>query len=253
METPHKDQESKNDIKLIAIDMDGTLLNEKHEISDENRKAIQEAQDRGIHVVISTGRSKLTCADLVDSLSLKSYLVTVNGSEIWNESGELVERQLLNIDHVHEMWDLKQKHKTNCWATTVDNVYRDQFPEDLTEHEWMKFGFDVEDDEVRQIIFDQLSQNEDLEITNSSLQNLEINAAGVNKARAIEKVCDKLGITMENVLAMGDSLNDLAMIKEAGIGVAMGNAQEKVKEEADWVTASHIEHGVAKAIRHWAL
>lgn len=58
---------------------------------------------------------------------------------------------------------------------------------------------------------------------------------------------------MEHVMAVGDSLNDIAMIKEAGLGVAMGNAQEIVKETADWITDSNIEHGVAKAIRHWVL
>ncbi|WP_236034931.1 Cof-type HAD-IIB family hydrolase [Alkalihalobacterium elongatum] len=241
------------EIKLIAIDMDGTLLNNRHEISEENRQAIKEAEEKGIHVVISTGRTRLTCDDLVKSLSLRSYLITVNGSEIWDEEGTLVERQLLDHTFIEHMYNLKQKYNTVCWAASVGNVWREQFPDDFSAHEWMKFGFDIKDDQVRETILNELKQNASLEISNSSPTNLEINASGVNKARAIEKVCDRLGITMNNVMAMGDSLNDLAMIKEAGIGVAMGNAQPFVKECADWVTKSNLEDGVAVAIRKWAL
>ena len=243
----------KKEIKLIAIDMDGTLLNDQHMIPDENRQAIKEAEEKEIHVVISTGRTRMTCDELVNSLELNAHLITVNGSEIWDEKRELVERQLLDIKHIEQMWGITQKHQTTCWAATVDQVIRDEFPSDISAHEWMKFGFDVKEDSVRELILAELKNNVGLEITNSSPTNLEINAAGVNKAKAIEKVCKRLGITMENVLAIGDSLNDLAMIKEAGIGVAMGNAQPFVKESADWVTSSNVEDGVAVAIRKWAL
>ncbi|UCZ55295.1 Cof-type HAD-IIB family hydrolase [Bacillus shivajii] len=240
-------------MKLIAIDMDGTLLNNEHEISDVNRQAIKKAQEKGIYVVISTGRTRMTCGELVNSLSLSSYLITVNGSEIWDKDGSLLERQLLDTKYIKRMWELKQKYNTTCWAATVDSVWREEFPEDFSSHEWMKFGFDIKDDVVRETILDELSQNKALEISNSHPKNLEINAAGVNKARALEKVCERIGITLDHVLAMGDSLNDLAMIKEAGVGVAMGNAQEFVKESADWVTTTNEEDGVAKAIHRWAL
>ncbi|WP_246879915.1 Cof-type HAD-IIB family hydrolase [Bacillus suaedae] len=240
-------------IQLIAIDMDGTLLDHEHKISIENRKAIKAAQDKGIHVVISTGRTRMTLDDLIESLSLDSYLITVNGSEIWDASRQLVDRQILSTDLVEYMWELKQKHQTECWAASVGNVWRETFPEDFTSHEWMKFGFNIEDDQLRQIILEELSENQLLEVTNSSLTNLEVNAGGVNKARAIEKVCGLLGLTMNQVMALGDSLNDLAMIKEAGIGVAMGNAQPIVKEAADWVTVTNEESGVAEAIKKWCL
>ena len=117
----------------------------------------------------------------------------------------------------------------------------------------MKFGFDIKDDKVREIILKELKQNQLLEVSNSSPTNLEINAVGVNKARAIKKVCEHVEVTMAEVMAIGDSLNDLAMITEAGYGIAMGNAQNVVKESADWVTSSNIENGVAKAIQKWAL
>ncbi|QJC94959.1 5-amino-6-ribitylamino-2,4(1H, 3H)-pyrimidinedione 5'-phosphate phosphatase RibZ [Bacillus mojavensis] len=241
------------DIKLIAIDMDGTLLNDEQLISDENRKAIREAEDKGVYVVISTGRTLMTCRELAESLELSSFLITANGSEIWDSNFNLVERKLLHTDHIKMMWDLRNKHNTNFWASTVNKVWRGEFPENITDHEWLKFGFDIEDDGIRNEVLAELRKNKELEITNSSPTNIEVNALGINKAAALAKVSEKLGFTMEHVMAMGDSLNDIAMIKEAGLGVAMGNAQDIVKETADWITDTNIEDGVAKAIRHWVL
>ncbi|QQF62326.1 HAD family phosphatase [Bacillus mojavensis] len=240
-------------IKLIAIDMDGTLLNDEQLISDENRNAIREAEDKGVYVVISTGRTLMTCRELAESLKLSSFLITANGSEIWDSNFNLVERKLLHTDHIKMMWDLRNKHNTNFWASTVNKVWRGEFPENITDHEWLKFGFDIEDDDIRNEVLAELRKNKELEITNSSPTNIEVNALGINKAAALAKVSEKLGFTMENVMAMGDSLNDIAMIKEAGLGVAMGNAQDVVKETADWITDTNIKDGVAKAIRHWVL
>lgn len=241
------------DIKLIALDMDGTLLNEEKEISAANRQAIKDAEAKGIHVVISTGRSMATLRDLAKSLSLSSYLVTVNGSEIWDEHGELVERNIVHNDLMTWMYDLSKTHNTGYWATSTERVFFDEMPEDLSTYQWLKFGYEIKDDEVRELILSELRSRDAFEITNSSPTNIEVNAIGINKAKGIEKVCSLLGITMENVMACGDSMNDIAMIKEAGLGIAMGNAQDIVKEAADWVTASNDEDGVAEAIKKWVL
>ncbi|MGG3269349.1 Cof-type HAD-IIB family hydrolase [Priestia aryabhattai] len=243
----------KKEFKLIALDMDGTLLNNQQEISEENRAAIAKAQEQGVHVVLSTGRSLLTCREYAQSLQLSSYLITVNGSEIWDESGQLVERKLIDASHIEKMWNLTQEHKLNFWAVTTDKVWRDEFPEDIASQEWLKFGYDIPDDALREEVLKQIGGISDFEISNSSLTNLEINALGINKAKGIMTVCDRLGISMDEVIAMGDSLNDMAMIEAAGCGIAMGNAQEAVKEAADWVTDTNVNNGVAKAISHWVL
>ncbi|MBU8853271.1 MULTISPECIES: Cof-type HAD-IIB family hydrolase [Priestia] len=243
----------KKEFKLIALDMDGTLLNNQQEVSEENRAAIAKAQEQGVHVVLSTGRSLLTCREYAQSLQLSSYLITVNGSEIWDESGQLVERKLIEASHIEKMWNLTQEHKLNFWAVTTDKVWRDEFPEDIASQEWLKFGYDIPDDALREEVLKQIAGISDFEISNSSLTNLEINALGINKAKGIMTVCERLGISMDEVIAMGDSLNDMAMIEAAGCGIAMGNAQEAVKEAADWVTDTNVNNGVAKAISHWVL
>ncbi|WP_040209573.1 Cof-type HAD-IIB family hydrolase [Neobacillus jeddahensis] len=241
------------DIKLIALDMDGTLLNNKGQISDANRQAIKAAQDKGIYVVLSTGRSLLTSREHADALELTSYLVTVNGSEIWDEKRELVQRNLMKSELIQWMWELTKQHKTNFWAISTERNWHDEMPDNLHNLDWLKFGFNIEDDTTRAIILKKLEEKGEFELSNSTLKNIEVNAAGINKANGLGFVCNKLGIAMKNVMAVGDSRNDLMMIKEAGIGVAMGNAQDSVKEAADWVTATNQEDGVALAITKWVL
>ncbi|WP_404405663.1 Cof-type HAD-IIB family hydrolase [Jeotgalibacillus malaysiensis] len=245
----------KNDIQLIALDMDGTLLRNDHSVSEENRAAIKKAQEQGKAVMVSTGRPLLYAEEIVDSLKLSTYLITVNGGEIWNPDRELIERTMIESSHVEFMLEMALKHDTHYWSSTVEGVWNKNttFPKNIHDYQWLKFGFDIKDDEVRKSIWEELTKRQELEVTNSSLTNIEVNAAGINKAAAIRKVCKRLNIQMDQVMAVGDSLNDLAMIRESGIGVAMENAQDVVKEAADWVTHSNEDHGVAEAIRRFVL
>ncbi|QHE60746.1 Cof-type HAD-IIB family hydrolase [Rossellomorea vietnamensis] len=238
------------DIKLIALDMDGTLVNHEGEVSPENEQAIQRAKEKGIHVVLSTGRSLFTCRDISDELGRSLYLVTVNGGEIYDHEYNLVDRIPLDIDLVKQLWALKEEHDVYFWSSTSQGLFnsRKPFDQEIESYNWLKFGFDIQDDDVRKVMMDELMKNEALEITNSSPTNIEINPAGVNKAAALVKVCKWLDLSMDQVMAVGDSMNDIAMIREAGFGVAMGNAQEAVKEAADWVTGINTDHGVAQAI-----
>jgi len=233
--------------------MDGTLLNEKGEISPANRQAITGAKEKGVFVVLSTGRSIRTCGEHADSLELTSYLVTVNGSEIWDDKRELVERSIVKSEQIQWMWELSKQHKTKFWAVSTESNWFNEMPEDVHGLEWLKFGFDIDDDAARETILKELQSKGEFELSNSTLKNIEVNPVGINKAKGLKIVCERLGIEMENVMACGDSLNDMAMIKEAGLGVAMGNAQEIVKEAADWVTTTNNEDGVAKAIQKWVL
>lgn len=119
----------KPDIKLVALDMDGTLLNIAGAISEENRRAIKEAENQGVFVVLSTGRSYATCSDFAKSMELRSYLITVNGSEIYDNQGKLVERNTVDSESIQWMWELSQKHGTHFWAISCDNIYRAEMPE----------------------------------------------------------------------------------------------------------------------------
>ncbi|SER75631.1 Cof-type HAD-IIB family hydrolase [Salisediminibacterium halotolerans] len=238
-------------IQLMALDIDGTLLADDLSIPNENQQAIFEAREQGIDVILCTGRSKMAADPFAEKLQLNSHMITGNGSEIWLSDGSLLERTPLKSDLVAFMKELQADTGVRFWAASTEAVYKTDIPADLYNHTWLKFGFDTEDDQLRTMIHDKLITFTELEITNSSTTNLEINAAGVNKANALQKLTSHLNLDMKHVFAAGDSLNDVRMIKDAGVGVAMGNSQQVVKEAADWQTFSNNEAGLAVAIRKY--
>ncbi|QDP39323.1 Cof-type HAD-IIB family hydrolase [Radiobacillus deserti] len=240
-------------IKLIALDMDGTLLNSENQVSERNKEAIKKARAQGVEVVLSTGRHISTCKPIADELELSSYLITGNGSEIWTTDGQLVDRQTIGLQEIKELIALHKKHKTGMWITSTERIWRNEIPESLEGLLWLKFGFHFEDEVLRDEVWKELEHNYQLELSNSSPTNIEVNATGINKAAALEKICLRLGIALKDVMTAGDSLNDIKMIQAAGIGIAMENAQESVKAAADWVTGHHNDSGVATAIEKWVL
>ncbi|AUJ23311.1 Cof-type HAD-IIB family hydrolase [Virgibacillus dokdonensis] len=245
-------EQAKN-IKLIALDMDGTLLTKDHEITPLTRQAISEAMDKGIHVVLSTGRWLKSCYPFAESLGLQSYLVTVNGGEIWTKDQELVEQHLFDSKKIEQMYHIATGLGLTTWMITTEQVYRNELPENVHELKWLKFGCESHDPVTLEKMIKELSFIDGLEMTNSLPTNLEVNPEGVNKAKGLEKVCNLVGITMDEVMAVGDSLNDIKMIQQAGVGVAMGNAQEAVKKASDYITDVNNADGVGKAIRRHAL
>lgn len=240
--------------RLLALDMDGTLLNDDQVITPKTVKWIQKAVDAGVHVCLSTGRATHSAMPYAEQLGLKTPMIMVNGSEVWREPNELYRRSLMDPALVQKMYELAQEYDIWFWAYSLDRVYnRNNWDGNIMGREWLKFGYSTPDDEIRHKLLLQLQEMGGLEITNSSPQNLEINPLGVNKAAGIREVCKLLGLKMEQVVAVGDSLNDLAAIQQAGLGVAMGNAQETVKQEADVVVASNNEDGIAEVIQKYIL
>ncbi|MFF2480781.1 Cof-type HAD-IIB family hydrolase [Paenibacillus sp. NPDC058071] len=242
--------------KLVALDMDGTLLNEQSEISDENALWIHRALDAGVTVSFSTGRGFRSALPFAEQLNLTTPMITVNGSEIWERPHVLHRRTLLSAAYVRRLHEVALKHTgTWFWAYSTDDIYNLEKwidpSTDYEHHHWLKFGYYTEDDKVRRLIFEEVSEWDALEITNSSPHNWEMNAKGINKASAIREVCNNMGISMSEVIAVGDSLNDIAAIRECGLGVAMGNAQEEVKAAADFVTLTNDQHGVAEVIKRY--
>ena len=241
------------EIKLIALDLDGTLVKYGEDlISKENLMAIKSAQDAGVEVVIATGRSRTTSLKLGQQLGVR-YMINVNGGEIWTTEGELLHRHPLDRETVKQIIKIQSQYSVYSWFVSADQIIGNELPADYLDKEWLKFGFDVEDDHVRDEMIRLFSQMDSVELSNSSLTNMELNPKGVHKASAIEYLLDKLALSFDQVMAVGDSINDLKMIEAAGIGVAMGNAQDTVKEVADWETVSYDVNGVAVAIEKFVL
>ena len=242
-----------NKIQLIALDMDGTLLTGNHEVTERTKQAIAQAREKGVQVMLSTGRWLNTCYSYYEELQLDSYIITVNGGEIWSPEKELVEQHLFSAEKMEKMWHIGHEAGARMWLVSSGDIFIDQVPAGFSDYQWLKIGYDMEDKHKLDHIVKELSSIEDLELSNSLPTNVEVNPIGVNKANALKSVTKKMGITMENVLTIGDSLNDIKMIQEAGIGVAMGNAQEAIKKVANHVTDTNENDGVAKAIEKFIL
>lgn len=245
---------SVQNFKLIALDMDGTLLNEDKKISEENLKWINAAEKAGLTVILSTGRGKQSAGPYLEEFNLRAPMVLVNGSEIWKTPQELYKRELMPVEWIRSLKQLALDLDVWFWAYSVEGVFnRENWPDEAGTDSagWLKFGYYTENTEKLPKIRAELESWNLLEITNSHPFNLELNPKGINKASGVREVCKLLGIGMSQVIAMGDSQNDISMIREAGLGIAMGNAQELVKQTADAVTSTNDEDGVARAIRRF--
>ncbi|HLR70392.1 MAG TPA: Cof-type HAD-IIB family hydrolase [Pseudogracilibacillus sp.] len=241
-------------IKLIALDMDGTLLNDDGIVTSYTSHVIQRALQQEIQVVLSTGRPLPLCETYAEELQLTSYIITSNGAEIWTAKHELIEKHVLDAEKINALWEIGNKRRLHMWLVATDKVFRNaERPGNFTDYEWLKIGYGNLTETTKRELLQELNKKKDLEITNSSLTNIEINKEGVNKASALRSICNEIGITMDEVMAVGDSLNDLKMIEQAGLGIAVKNAQQLIREAADFVTATNNDDGVAKAIEKFVL
>jgi Cof subfamily protein (haloacid dehalogenase superfamily) len=276
-----KSENLKAKIKLVATDLDGTLLNmTSMGLSAENREALERCADEGIAIVVATGRSLSTVPEVVRSIRGLKWLVCSNGAKIYdNVSSKQLYAKYLSVEAVNHVGELIRDAsimKEVFWQGvpyTDIASYEDpaSFGVPIRSHEYIwrtrrpvggiaDFAF-AHVDEIENINFiygnrgqglkllHALSSSELYTLTSSLPFNYEIGGVGVDKGSALEFIIGELGISPSEVMAIGDSSNDIAMLKFAGIGVAMGNAVHEVRAAADTITLDNDEDGVAFVIR----
>lgn len=268
-------------IKLIALDLDGTLLNSQKKISDENKQAIKEAKAKGIHVVICTGRPIKAVKAILVELGLTSeqdYVITFNGGlvqvsateEILFTKGHTKEDVLaiyeectrvglpvnpIDVDYVY-VTDYPQNNPS-LYETVIKNnltfVCQD-WQNFSTEHLFHKAVACCPEKllDERMALFTETFK-ERFNLVKSRPILLEILPKGIDKSTGLKEICRLLKIEPQQVMTLGDEENDLEMLTFAGYGIAMGNAIPMVKSAAKYITGTNDEHGVAQAIRQYAL
>lgn len=270
-------------IKLIGIDMDGTLLDKDKLISVENIEAINLAKKQRITSVIATGRP--LCKTMVDYYKLigltgkGNYLVAFNGAVIYDmESYEILSSKYItgrdvkvidkfiklfpnvssHIYHYDQEMKVKYEKLTKYTALeeTVNMIKLEKCSyEDLNNDDkivkFMAVGEEIYLDELVKMIPEDLHHA--YNILRSETYFLEFVNKAVNKYAGLKTVADILGIKQKEIMAIGDALNDLHMIEGAEIGIAMSNASPEIKTVAKYVTNSNNESGVAYAINKWAI
>ncbi|MBO5698410.1 MAG: HAD family phosphatase [Bacteroidaceae bacterium] len=267
--------------KLLVLDLDGTLTNSKKEVSPENLEALIEAQKQGVRVVLASGRPTRGIAPIADLLKLDvygGYVLSFNGGQIMNWQTKQMDcggGHVLPNEVIPVLYEASKQEGVNilsydneCIVTEeVDNQYvaHEAFLNKMAVRECENFLNEtprplpkclmVGDADLLVGVEKKLAERFKgiISVYRSEPFFLELVPLGIDKAESLKKLLNHLGMTTEDMVAMGDGFNDLSMIKLAGLGVAMANAQEAVKAEADLVTLSNDEHGVARVIRERVL
>lgn len=269
----------KQDYRLLVLDLDGTLTNSKKEISPRNLHTLLRLQQSGVHLVLASGRPTYGIVPLAEQLQMKEnngYILSYNGGEIidWS-TGELLYKNLLPDDVLPILYQTATDNRqtiltydNECILTENPNdpyVQKEAFLNKMQVRRVENFLQEIPLPLPKCLIVgepEQLMKTEaelslrlqrQISVYRSEPYFLELVPLGIDKARSIAVLSEKLGITREEVAAMGDGYNDLSMIKYAGLGIAMDNAQEPVKAAADYIAPSNDEDGVAIAVERYFL
>lgn len=238
--------------KLVALDLDGTTLNDEGEVSENTREWIKKAVDSGVTVMFSTGRGMQTVAGILSEVQLDGPMVLLNGAEVWSSKDQLCERHYLHCDEIRQLHEIAQKADAHFWGYSVESLTnRDGWTEEMFERNWMKFGMYHNDLDTIAELRRLAAELDTIEISRSASINMEISPKGISKESGVRTICSQLGIGMDQVMAVGDNMNDYNIIRAAGLGVAMGNADEELKAVADCITDTNNNDGVAKAIERY--
>ena len=271
-------------IKMIGLDMDGTLLTTEKKMTAYTKQILEKALEQGIEVVLSTGRSITGIPKELLEMAGMKYAVTINGARIIDlQINEVIYENTLSMETALKLLDIISEYDA-IQEAFIDSVClssketlahaNDYFLHPSISEYVLKSRTPVADvkatvleknksvDKVNGMFrtaedkkssYELLSKVPGVVVVSSLGNNWEINAEGTDKGDAMLRLGQLLGIKREEIMACGDGMNDIAMLKAVGLGVAMENAEPEVKEAADYITASNDEDGVAKAIEKFAL
>ena len=263
-------------IKLVAIDMDGTLLNSKKELLEETKQYFRDFHKKGTEtlLVLCTGRPESGIRPYLKDLGYleeNHYIISQNGANIYeSRTGKRVMDAFLDSAAIQKWIELGKKHGISVMGAGVDYYYC--FDQEPTE--WMEFDVKLVSGKLKRIptkeslntdyykillMGDEEQLNEfetfipqewrnEFYVVRSQKYLIEVLTKGVNKAFGLEKLAKELNIQSSEIAAIGDAANDIEMLKYAGLAIAMGNASEEVKAVSDIVTDTNENNGVIKAI-----
>ena len=269
-------------IQLLAIDLDGTTLRNDASLSSNVKKALEYAIQQDIFVVPCTGRALGSLSPEVTAIPGITYAVTSNGAAIENLSlGQRIYCNLQDKGTSLSILDTLSSQDIMVEVFIQGKAYTEQrFLENLPHYGTSKdyipyvlstrnpvndirslveqspqnienINLKTADSALRKRLWHKLALMQTVSITSSSSMNIEVSAVNTGKAQAIVHLCKVLGVTMNEVMAIGDSLNDVMLLQQAGYSVAMENGVNEVKQAADFITLSNEADGVAYAIKHF--
>ena len=260
---------SKDTIKLIAADLDGTLLNNNKEISKFNQEILKTLiNDYNIQLILSSGRPYEGIKKYNEILNNKNNAIIFNGASIVDENGEVIYRKTVEKDSSKPIIELSKKYNV-CIHVYENGKYiisNDDFPiksyvqrekernftiglENIVDYEFDKILI-LGERNILENFKEEIDSNFDVHTCYSGSNFLEVISKYSSKGNSLKWICEKKGISLDNAAAFGDNFNDIEMIEYAGIGVAMANAEEMVKQKANYTTLSNEEDGVGNFLKN---
>lgn len=258
---------------MIAIDLDNTLLTSEKKIDNYTADLIMKADKAGKKVILATGRMYEAAVPFLEELGLDTPLITYNGALVKDKNREVIQENLIPNELTKEVVEFAEDYGIHIQYFSEGNYYyrwRNKYAreygeiigiagvetrvklQNYIENPALKLLV-IEDEEKRREYFkSELNKyyKQRLSISSSMATYIEITASNVNKGRALAGLADKYNILPEEIIAVGDGYNDLPMLEMAGLGVAMENAPEEVRANADRITQSNDEQGVAKVLEY---
>ena len=251
---------------LIALDLDGTVLNNAHNVTEKVRMALRQVVESGIHVVLASSRPPRSVLDLARYIGTKAPIIALGGGVVVNQNGDLfvLDRATITQENVKKIAALCKQNDITLNLYSEWNWYVDRL-DNRVQNEIEIIGFaptiveaieqlDCEPEKILimgepdslQTFHHEISQQAfNIDTSFSKPTYYEITAANINKATALSYVCQQLNVLSSETIAVGDNFNDLDMLEWASLGVAMDNAPAKVKAIADLTIGGNDEDGVA--------
>lgn len=269
--------------KMVCIDMDGTLLGKGKKISKINKNAIKRVHDKGIQIVVTTGRIYNNAEYFSNFLGVNSPVIAANGAIVRDKvSNKVIYENPISVKECLKLIDLLYEMKVFFHFYTLGGIYSSSLITEIgtkiymtkqvgyenlkikyhvikDKKKWKEFFEKNQNDITKCIAFsikpekiaklkERLKDIEGIVYFGAGSRSVEIGNKGVSKGTAVKALAEYYGIKREEIMAIGDNENDLSMIEYAGLGVAMGNAIEPLKEIADYITSTNVDDGVAKAL-----
>lgn len=278
--------------KLIATDMDGTILLKDKSLSQATIAAMKEARDKGIEIVICTGRTFSNVLPYLSQINIDCNIITNNGAVIRDKDRRVLYSNYIKTQQMEQLLSILEAEDDRVYYHTADenltyinsfikrlrvakiyiqkrglpfyrkwleiirNVFFSKGHKRIDYREYLAKGgrftsvFIYSEEPERLVALrKKLVAIAGIEITSSANDNLEVLDIASTKGNALKKLSEMMGISQEETVAIGDHLNDLSMIKFAGLGVAMGNGDEAVLRAADWVTKTNEEDGFSHLVK----
>ncbi|WP_016990661.1 Cof-type HAD-IIB family hydrolase [Flavobacterium sp. ACAM 123] len=261
--------------KMLVVDMDDTLLKDDHTISDENKEMLFKAQEKGVHVILASGRPTPAMVAYAKELKLdNSYMISYNGAVITDlKENKVIFERTLSQEQIYELYEYSLKRKTHIITyidgkvvseTSSEYIDIELYISGLAHNKVLDFRAAVTSSAVKCVLLEEPSYLREVEkdlklamphlsVSMSKPFFLEVAQHGIDKAASIKIVAEKLGIHQSEIIAVGNAGNDLTMIEYAGLGVWVDNVDPELRDKANVIVASNNDHGVAEVVRRFIL